>query len=553
MRRVDVCGWFEVDVPGLPSSGGGVDYGFRLNGSHDVLPDPRSPFQPNGPHGMSRSVNHAAFKWNDHGWRPPPLSSGLIYELHVGTFTREGTFDSAIDKLDHLVSLGVTHVEIMPVAEFPGVRGWGYDGVSLFGPHHAYGGPDGLKRLVDAAHQRGLAMILDVVYNHLGPSGNYLPLFGPYFHQDRKTPWGDAINFAGADSDEVRRFFLDNALIWLRDYHFDGLRLDAVHAYDDNSAIHILEEMSEEVDRLEAQLGRDLVLIAESDLNDPRIITPREAGGYGLDAQRVDDFRHALHVALTGETAGFLADFTNLEHLARSLREAYVYAGVHCPGRRRRHGRRCVGVPAHRFVSFLQNHDQVGNRLHGERITHLISHDRAKIGSAILLLAPFVPMLWMGEEWAASTPFVFFTDHDEELGKIVAEGRRREFAAHGWPADAVPDPQDPRLFEQSKLKWDELVMPDHRAMLDWHRRLIALRRSEPDLNDPRLDAGETRFDEHERWLTFTRGRITVAVNFASEPRVVPVSGQVILASRDGIQCDCGRVNLPGETVAIFRT
>ena len=363
------------------------------------FPDPRSNFQPSGVHGWSQVVDHSRFEWTDARWQPPPLAAGVLYELHIGTFSESGTFDGAIAKLPYLLDLGVTHLELMPVCEFSGPRGWGYDGVDLFAPHHAYGRPDDLKRLVDACHRHGLAVILDVVYNHFGPAGNYVSKFGPYFTHRYNTPWGDAVNLDDAGSDEVRRFFCDNALMWLRDYHFDGLRLDAVHALIDNSACHFLEQLSGEVDALEAVLGRHLVLVAESDLNDPRVIRAREAAGYGIDAQWSDDFHHALHAVITGERSGYYEDFGTLAHFATALEEAFVYAGAHSPHRQRIHGRRLHDVPGWRLVVAAQNHDQVGNRATGERLSHLVSIKRLKIAAALLLTAPFVPLLFQGEEW----------------------------------------------------------------------------------------------------------------------------------------------------------
>ena len=379
-----------------------------------------------------------------------------IYELHVGTFSPEGTFDGAAARLDHLVDLGVDVVELLPVAQFPGRHGWGYDGVDLYAPHDPYGGPDGLKRLVDACHARGLAVVIDVVYNHLGPAGNYLAEFGPYFTDRYTTPWGTAVNLDGPDSDPVRDFVVGNALMWVRDYHADGLRLDAIHAIVDTSAVHILEELRAQVEALAAELGRQVFLIAESDLNDPKIVHRPELGGYGIDAQWSDDFHHALHAVLTGERTGYYADFGSLDHLAKSLRQAYVYDGGYSPHRRRRHGRSPAGLPPTRFLGYLQNHDQVGNRATGERSSMLLSTGLLKVAAAIVLLGPFVPMLFQGEEWAASTPFLYFTDHDDpELGEAVSEGRRREFAAFGWSPEQVPDPQAPETFEASVLRWDE--------------------------------------------------------------------------------------------------
>jgi maltooligosyltrehalose trehalohydrolase len=505
---------------------------------------------------LSRVVDHAAFRWTDGGFQAPPLGAALLYELHVGTFTPEGTFDAAIGKLDHLVHLGVTHVELMPVNEFPGARGWGYDGVGLFAPHHAYGGPDGLKRFVNACHARGLAVLLDVVYNHLGPSGNYLGRYAPYFSRRYTTPWGDAVNFDGPDSDEVRRFFCDNARMWLRDYHCDGLRLDAVHAICDTAAQPFLEQLALEVDALQAQLGRHLVLIPESDLNDPRLLWSRERGGYGLDAQWSDDFHHALHTVLTGERDGYYRDFGALSDLAQALRQAFVYDGRYSAHRRRRHGRAPTGLGGHRFVGYLQNHDQVGNRARGERLSHLVSLGRLKIGAALVLTSPFVPMLFQGEEWGASTPFQYFTDHQEpELAKAVREGRRREFAAFGWQPEDVPDPQAPETFQRSKLRWQELVHPPHAEILEWHRRLIRLRRAEPALSDGRLERVHTRWDEAARWFVLERGPISVACNLAPQPQPVPLrpgNHATLLSAPPGLTAVDGVVALPPDGVAVLK-
>lgn len=545
-------GWWTATVE---AAGPGSDYGFLLEGK-GPFPDPRSPWQPDGVHGLSRVVDHGAFAWTDQGFQAPPLGAALIYELHVGTFTPEGTFDAAIGKLDHLAQLGVTHVELMPVNEFPGTRGWGYDGVDLFAPHHAYGGPDGLKRLVNACHARGLAVLLDVVYNHLGPSGNYLGLYAPYFSSRYATPWGDAVNFDGPDSDEVRRFFCDNALMWLRDYHCDGLRLDAVHAICDTAAQPFLEQLALEVEALEAQLGRHLVVIPESDLNDPRLLWSRERGGFGLDAQWSDDFHHALHTVLTGERDGYYRDFGTLGDLAQALRQAFVYDGRYSAHRRRRHGRAPTGLSGHRFLGYLQNHDQVGNRARGERLSQLVSPGRLKIGAALVLTSPFVPMLFQGEEWGASTPFQYFTDHQEpELAQAVREGRRSEFAAFGWKPEEVPDPQAPETFERSKLQWAELSRPPHAEMLEWHRQLIRLRRAEPVLSDGRLELVQTRFDEAARWFVVERGPISVACNLAAHPQPVPLQPghhAALLSAPPGLRAAEGVVTLPPDGVAVLK-
>ncbi len=545
------AGWWTVDIP---SARAGQDYAFCLDGEAP-LPDPRSAWQPAGVHAASRLVNHQAFPWTDEGWRPPPLASAVIYELHVGTFTPAGTFEAALERLDHLVELGVTHVEVMPVAEFPGTRGWGYDGVALFAPHHAYGGPIGFKRLVDACHARGLAVLLDVVYNHLGPSGNYLGRFGPYFTTRYGTPWGEAVNFDGAGSDEVRRFVLDNARAWLVDYHIDGLRVDAIHGIFDRSALPILEELAAEVRGLEAHLGRRPALIAESDLNDPRVIRHPDVGGYGFDAQWNEDFHHALHTVLTGERAGYYADFGTLRDLATALSQGFVYAGRHSAVRGRRHGRPATGLCGHSFVGCLQNHDQVGNRARGDRVSHLVSGGRLRIGAALVLTAPFVPMLFQGEEWGASTPFQYFTHHEEPLGRAVSEGRRRELVAFGWDPAEIPDPQDPATFERSKLDWLEVGRAPHAGILEWYRRLLRLRRAAPELSSGRLDLVHTSFDEGEQWIVMERGSITVACNLSASTRRVPVAPDrprhVLLASDAGISLARDSADMPPESVTIL--
>jgi maltooligosyltrehalose trehalohydrolase len=544
--------WWRTEIPLAKT---GIDYAFVLDGGEPV-PDPRSLWQPNGIQGPSRTVDHGAFSWTDKRWQAKPLSSAIVYELHVGTFTPQGTFIAAIDKLDYLVDLGVTHIELMPVAEFSGTHGWGYDGVDLYAPHHAYGEPDDLKRLVDATHARGLAVILDVVYNHLGPAGNYLARFGPYFTQRYATPWGEAINFDGPQSDEVRRFFCDNALMWLRDYHFDGLRIDAVHAILDTSAIHFLEQLAGEVADLQAQTDRQLALIAESDLNDPRIIRPREIGGYGMLAQWSDDFHHALHCVLTGERAGYYRDFGSLADLAKALQRVFVYDGHYSVFRRRRHGRPPSGLSGHSFLGYLQTHDQIGNRAKGERSSHLMSVARLKIAAALVLTGPFVPMLFQGEEWGATSPFLYFTDHkDPQLARNVTEGRRREFASFGWKPDEVPDPQAVETFERSKLNWTERDKEPHAGLLAWHRRLIELRRKIPSLSDGRLDKVGVRFDENGKWLVVKRGPVVVACNLNQVTQRVPVdidpASRLLLTSADKVQLSQNTVELTADSVAIL--
>jgi maltooligosyltrehalose trehalohydrolase len=545
-------GWWIVDVP---AAGLETEYSFILD-DNPPLPDPRSSWQPHGVHGPSRVLDHGAFAWTDERWQPGPLASAVLYELHVGTFTPAGTFEAAIEHLDHLVALGITHVELMPVPEFSGSRGWGYDGVDLYAPHHAYGGPEGLKRLVNACHARGLAVLLDVVYNHLGPAGNYLACFGPYFTARHQTPWGPAVNLDGPGSEEVRRFFCDNALMWLRDYHLDGLRLDAVHALVDTSAMPFLEQLAAEVHALEAHLGRHLVLIAESDLNDPRVVRPPELGGYGLGAQWSDDFHHALHAVLTGERAGYYADFGALADLAKALTGAFVYDGRYSHFRGRRHGRPATGLTGHHFLGYLQNHDQVGNRAQGERSSHLLSPGRLKIAAALVLTSPFVPMLFQGEEWGASTLFQYFTDHeDAELARAVSEGRRSEFAAFGWAPEEVPDPQEPPTYLRSRLDWRELACEPHASILDWHQRLVRLRRRSTTLADGRMDQVRVRFDEAARWLTVERGPIIVACNLATRAQRVPIrreqSSEVLLTSDPMIEVNANGPALPPDSVVVL--
>jgi maltooligosyltrehalose trehalohydrolase len=569
MRHGSRPGWWETDVAdtAVADPDAVADYAFVLDGE-GPFPDPRSPRQPHGVHGASRPVDHADFAWSDDGWRGVPLAGSVVYELHIGTFTPEGTFDAAANRLDHLVELGIDVIEVMPVAAFDGPHGWGYDGAALFAVHEPYGGPAGFKRFVEACHARGLGVVLDVVYNHLGPSGNYLARFGPYFTDTHWTPWGSAVNLDDRGSDEVRRFLVDNALMWLRDYHVDGLRLDAVHALRDDRAVTFLEELADEVQALSVAVGRTLFLVAESDRNDPRIVTAKEAGGLGLDAQWSDDFHHALHCLLTGERQGYYADFGSLPCLAKTLTRVFFHDGTWSSFRGRHHGRPVDThrIPAFRFLGYLQDHDQIGNRAIGDRISASASPGLLRIGAALVLTSPFTPMLFMGEEWAASTPWQFFTSFpDPELARSVRDGRRREFAEHGWHTEDVPDPQDPATFERSKLDWVEVDKEPHAAMLRWYNALLALRRSRPELTDPRLDRVAVTYDDKRRWLVVTRGILRVVVNVAAVRQVVPVDGrpdQLLLASSEraaDMPADAadraplladGLVELDGESVAI---
>jgi maltooligosyltrehalose trehalohydrolase len=554
MSRAAGPGWWRAS---LPAATDGVDYAFSLDGGQ-LLPDPRSPRQPFGSSGVSRTYDHSTFSWTDRGWRGGPLHGSVIYELHVGTFTPEGTFDAAIERLGLLASLGVDVVELMPVATFPGRHGWGYDGINLWSVHEPYGGPDGLKRFVDACHTRRLAVVLDVVYNHVGV-GNRLGAFGPYFTPAHVTPWGPAVNLDQPGSDEVRDFLISNALMWLRDYHLDGLRLDAVHALEDRRALHFLEELAAEVQALAALLNRELVLIAESDANDPRLVTSREAGGYGLTAQWSDDFHHAVHAAITGERQGYYCDFGSLAALAKTLTKVFFHDGVWSAFRGRTHGRQVdvFRVPAHRFLGYLQDHDQVGNRATGDRISARLSPGLVKVGAGLVLTAPYTPMLFMGEEWGAATPWQYFTDHtDPGLAKAVAEGRRAEFAAHGWgPAD-IPDPQDEATFQRSKLDWSEPGRAPHAEVLAWYRELIALRRARPELTDPRLGRVGVEFDDAARWLVIRRGRLRIVANLAGEARQVPLdrpAAAVLAASAGGVVAGDATVTVPATTFTVVET
>ena len=547
----DEGGWWAAEIE---EAGPGTDYFFLLDGDELQLPDPRSQFQPEGVNGPSRVLDHSAFPWTDAGFRAQAYPSAVIYELHIGTFTPEGDCDAAIEKLDYLRDLGVTHVELLPFAQFPGKHGWGYDGVDLFAPQNSYGGPDGLKRFVDAAHGKGLAVLMDVVYNHFGPSGNYVGKFGPYFTDEHKTPWGDAVNLETGGSYEVRRFFCDNALMWLRDYHLDGLRLDAVHAYIDRSAIHFMEQINTEVHALQAETGRPYVMIAESDLNDPQLVRAREGYGYGFDAQWSDDFHHAIVALLTGDLGGYYADFGDFADLGKALSQAFVYDGEFSVYRDRVHGRPAQGLPGWKFLGYSQNHDQIGNRAKGERLQHLTDLPRAKIAAALTLLAPFVPMLFQGEEWAASTPFQYFTDHeDKELGRLVSEGRKREFAAFGWDPSDIPDPQDESTFQNSKLQWNELTEPEHAEMLRWYRDLIALRKSRRELTDGVLEQVDVDFDEEDRWFTLQRGGIVLVFTLDEEgySAILEENVTLLLASDPGIAVEEGHLTLPGVGIAVL--
>jgi maltooligosyltrehalose trehalohydrolase len=543
-------GWWHAHVDG---AGHGTDYAYALDGA-DPLPDPRSRWQPHGVHAASRVWDPALAPADDAAWTGRALPGAVIYELHVGTFTPGGTFESALERLDHLVELGITHVEVLPLNAFDGTRGWGYDGVLWFAVTENYGGPDGFRRFVAACHERGLAVVVDAVYNHLGPSGAYLDRFGPYF--SGANDWGSALNLDGPGSDTVRAYILENVAMWFAEHGVDGLRLDAVHALRDARATHVLEEMATTADGLAATLGRPCTLIAESDLNDPRLVTAREAGGYGLDAQWCDDVHHALHSTLTGETQGYYVDFGELETLGRVLREAFVHAGTFSTFRGRTHGRPVAldRVPGYRFLAYLQDHDQVGNRAAGDRLSASLSPGLLACGAALVLCSPFTPMLFMGEEWGASTPWAFFVGFDDDgLARAVREGRRREFAEHGWGEADVPDPTDVATFERSRLDWSEPEEGQHAWLLEVYRSLIALRRTEPELADPRLDRVHCDVDPGSRTMVLHRGNLRLVVNLASAERTVVVDGaHSCLAAPLGAGVSEGAVSLAPESFALVR-
>lgn len=511
-RDGDREGWWVS-----PHVAHGSDYLVEIDGT--AIPDPLARWLPAGVHRPSRAFDAATVDWTDSGWSGRALDHGsVIYELHVGTFTQAGTLDSAIERLDHLADLGITHVELMPIAAFDGAHGWGYDGVALNAVHEAYGGPFALARFVDAAHGHGIAVILDVVHNHLGPSGNYWDTCGPFFTDAHSTPWGRAVNLDGPGSDDVRAIIVSSATGWLRDFHMDGLRLDAVHELRDSRAHTLLEELADTVSALSAESHRPLSLIAESDRNDPRTVMRSAEGGLGMTAQWDDDVHHALHWILTGESGGYYADFASCSAAAHALERAFLHDGRWSSFRQRTHGRPVdfERTPPARFVVSLQTHDQVGNRARGERLSHLVDRDRLAAGALLLMALPYTPMLFMGEEWGAATPWQYFTSFDEELGRAVTGGRRAEFAAHDWDAAPVPDPQDPATRAASVLAWSELAEADARRLRDWYRSLLAWRRS--DLRD--LPAAQCAWsvatEGRPAWWSIARGPNLCAVNLSAD-------------------------------------
>jgi maltooligosyltrehalose trehalohydrolase len=508
----------------------GDTYTFVLDGEME-RPDPASLSQPEGVHGPSQAVNLRDFSWTDEQWENLPLEDYVLYELHTGTFTPGGTFAALEEKLDYLVELGVNAIEIMPVAQFPGSRNWGYDGVFPYAVQDSYGGARGLQRLVDVCHQKGLAVVLDVVYNHLGPEGNFLGDFGPYFTDKYNTPWGKAINFDDAWCDEVRRYFIENTLMWFRDFHLDGLRLDAVHAIKDFSPTHILREIKEHVDELMEKTGRTHYLIVELDLNDTRFINPLQEGGYGMDAQWVDEFHHALRVTAGQEKSGYYGDFEGLPHLAKAYQDAYVYDGQYSPHRKKSFGIKAENNPGKQFVVFSQNHDQVGNRMLGERTSQLVSFEMQKLLAGAVIVSPYLPMLWMGEEYSEPNPFLYFVSHtDPDLVEAVRKGRKAEFAAFHALGEA-PDPQDEETFRQSKLQWHLLEQDPHQTMLRWYQALLSLRKERPALSN--LDRKQLDVSQNEDQQTLLlhrwngKNHVLCFMNFSQEqqPAVLPTYAQ----------------------------
>ncbi|MHB0996958.1 MAG: malto-oligosyltrehalose trehalohydrolase [Elusimicrobiales bacterium] len=550
-------GYWEAFAPG---AGPGTSYMFCVDGG-DPRPDPASAYQPQGVHGPSVVACGGTFDWGDRSWKGVPPEKLAIYELHPGTFTPQGGFAGIEEKLLYLRELGVTAVELMPVAQFPGDRNWGYDGVYPYAVQASYGGPEGLKRLVNACHKAGLAVVLDVVYNHLGPEGNYLDCFGPYFTDHYRTPWGRAVNFDGPDSAPVREFFISSALRWFREFHVDALRLDAVHGIYDMGAKHFLAELAERAAELSAEAGRRYLLIAESDLNDPRLVAAPALGGYGLHAQWSDDFHHALHTLLTGERQGYYEDFDGFPALSKAYSDTFVYDWAWSAHRRRMHGAPAAGVPPGRFVVFSQNHDQVGNRMLGERLSSLVPFGRLGLAAGAVLLAPYIPLIFMGEEYGETNPFLYFVSHgDEALVNAVREGRKREFAAFGWKEEP-PDPQAEGTFLKSRLDWKKAGGGRHAALLDLYRRLLALRASEPSLGPvDRKDLVVRAVPENSTLSLFRRlGRSATftVFNFGRKPasRVLPPGRwERIFDSRSpqDAPAAAAQAQLPPESFKVFR-
>jgi maltooligosyltrehalose trehalohydrolase len=546
----------------------GDKYGFLLDGE-GPYPDPATLHQPDGVHGLTEAFDLRQFRWTDQDWKNPSLKDYIIYELHAGTFTHEGTFAGMEGKLDYLVQLGVNAIEIMPVSQFAGDRNWGYDGVFPYSVQHSYGGPQALQQLVNACHEKGIAVILDMVYNHLGPEGNILGHFGHYFTAKYNTPWGDAINFDDAWSDAVRHYFAQNALMWFRDFHIDALRLDAVHAIKDFSPVHILQEIKEKVNLLSRETGKEHYLIVEMDLNDTRFVKPVETGGYGMDAQWIDEFHHALRVSSGQERSGYYADFDGVASLAKSFRDAYVYDGIYSDHRKRKFGVKADAIPGHQFIVFSQNHDHIGNRMLGERTSQLVSFEMQKLLAGTVFLSPYVPLLFMGEEWAEPNPFQYFVSHtDQELAEAVRKGRKREFAAFHLEGEA-PDPVAVSTFENSRLQWDLTTREPHSTMLRYYQKWIALRKNQQVLKECDRNGLSVEVFEEKGLISIQRvwgsQHLVGFLNFSktAQEALLPfghLSWQKLIASSDPVwhgplampdRADAGALTVQPESVTVY--
>lgn len=557
LNRIENGYWEKI----LGDTKPGDYYKFKLDEELE-FPDPASRSQPDGVHSWSQIIDPNAHRWQDIHWKGLPISQMIIYELHVGTFTEEGTFEAVINKLDHLLELGVNTIEIMPISQFPGDRNWGYDGVYPYAAQHSYGGVEGLKNMIDACHGKGIAVILDAVYNHMGPEGNYLSQYGPYFTEKYQTPWGAALNFDDKHSDEVRNFFLQNALMWLEEFHFDGLRLDAIHEIIDRGARHLLKEMSQRVDELEEKTGKTYVLIAESDLNDTKVVNLYEKGGFGLEGQWVDDFHHSVHTLLTGEDGGYYRDYGKISHLAKAFRQGFIYDGIYSSYRKRTVGNSPRGLALHHFIVSIQNHDQVGNRMLGDRLTNLVPFEALKLAAGIMLTSPFVPMLYMGEEFAEDKPFQYFVSHgDPDLVKAVQQGRKREFEYFLTHEGDFPDPQSKDTFNNSKLNWDFQDNTEKKLIFELYKYLLKLRREGAFESFRKEEIKTEAFESNNLLIVKADGAnsLFAVYNFSQESQTINLpegDWDLLIASADkkwgGSETFTPAEKVPGHSFVVFK-